>query len=266
MKPVQKYLDRVKRVNSRLCVGPDADIRKIPDHFRKLKYPQFEFNKWIIEQTHEYVAAFKPNLAFFEARGPEGLTELKMTMEYLHEHHPDIFTIADAKRADIGSTNEGYVKAIFDEYGFDSITLHPYLGQEALQPFLEREDKVNIILCRTSNPGAPEFQDLKINGKELWRVVADRVSHHWNQKENCMLVVGATYPEELAEVRKIVGEMTLLIPGIGAQGGDVEKTVKAGMNTQKEGMIISTSRAVIFAENPAEAAKTLRDEINQYRG
>ncbi|MEO8581812.1 MAG: orotidine-5'-phosphate decarboxylase [Patescibacteria group bacterium] len=265
MKPLSKLHQRVDKSNSVLCIGPDADITKLPSQFLKQKYPQFEFSKWIIEQTHEYVCAFKPNLAFFEATGDQGIAELKMTMEYLQEHHQDIFTIADAKRADIGSTNEGYVKSIFDWFGFDAVTLHPYLGQEALQPFLEREDKVSIILCRTSNPGAPEFQDLKIEGKELWRIIAEHVSRMWNIRDNCMLVVGATYPEELAEVRKIVGEMTLLIPGIGAQGGDIEKSVKAGMNSQRTGLVISTSRAVIFASDPKQAAQQLSDEINQFR-
>jgi len=260
-----KYNRCAEKVNSLLCVGLDPDFEKIPPRFKEKEFPQFEFNKFIIEQTAEFVSAFKPNMAFYEARGEQGWKELRMTMEYLTEKYPDIFTISDAKRADIGNTNNGYVKAIFDDLGFDAITLHPYMGQEGLKPFLDRADKVSIILCRTSNPGAKEFQDLESGGKKLWRIVAEKVSSEWNRNHNCMIVAGATYPEELGEIRKIVGDMTLLVPGVGAQGGDVKACVEAGVNSKKLGLIISTSRAVIFAENPAEEAKKLRDEINKYR-
>ena len=262
---IDKYNQRAEKVNSLLCVGLDPDFEKIPPRFKEKEFPQFEFNKFIIEQTAEFVSAFKPNMAFYEARGEQGWKELRMTMEYLTEKYPDIFTISDAKRADIGNTNNGYVKAIFDDLGFDAITLHPYMGQEGLKPFLDRADKVSIILCRTSNPGAKEFQDLESGGKKLWRIVAEKVSSEWNRNHNCMIVAGATYPEELGEIRKIVGDMTLLVPGVGAQGGDVKACVEAGVNSKKLGLIISTSRAVIFAENPAEEAKKLRDEINKYR-
>ncbi|MEP7166679.1 MAG: orotidine-5'-phosphate decarboxylase [Candidatus Woesebacteria bacterium] len=261
----EKLNDRIRKVNSVLCVGLDSDVKKIPERFLSEAYPQFAFNQWLIEQTHTFVSSYKPNAAFYEARGDQGVKELKITMEYLQDKHPDIFTILDAKRADIGNTNDGYVTSIFDWYGFDAVTLHPYLGQEALQPFLDRKDKVSIILCRTSNPGAPEFQDLRIDGEPLWQVVAKHVSAKWNTNHNCMLVVGATYPKESEVIRKIVGDMTFLIPGIGAQGGDIEKTVKAGMNTATEGMIISSSRAVIFAQNPGAEAKKLRDQINEHR-
>jgi orotidine-5'-phosphate decarboxylase len=264
-KSQQKLDSRIQKVHSLLCLGTDPDITKLPERFLKAEYPQFEFGKWIIEQTHEFVCAYKPNFAFYEAQGSRGMQELQMTMEYLREHHPDIFTIADAKRGDIGNTNESYAAAIFDLLGFDAITLHPYVGREGLAPFLQRTDKMSIILCRTSNPGAGEFQDLSVDGKQLWQVVAERVHDDWNANENCMLVVGATYPAELKKIREIVGDMTLLIPGIGAQGGDVEKTVKVGMNSKQEGMIISTSRAVIFADDPAAEAKKLMEEINGYR-
>src|SRR5581483_11396576 len=205
-----------------------------------------------------------PNAAFYEARGEQGLRELKMTMDYLIQNHPDIFTICDAKRADIGNTNNGYVFSIFDYFGFDAVTLHPYLGSEALKPFLERTDKASIILCRTSNPGANEFQDLSAGGKPVWQIVAEKVAKEWNSRNNCMLVVGATYPSEMKAVRDLVGDMTFLVPGVGAQGGDVKAAVLAGVNSQKLGMIVNSSRGIIFAADPAQEAKKLRDEINKY--
>lgn len=243
----------------------------LPERFAIMDHPQFEFNKWIIDQTHEFVCAYKPNTAFYEARGEAGFRELRLTMEYLHDNHPDIFTICDAKRADIGNTNRGYVKAIFDDLGFDAITLHPYLGREALAPFLEREDKVSIVLCRTSNEGAGELQDVvtspqpspKIGegGQLLWQVVAEKVVREWNVHNNCMLVVGATYPQELKVVRQIVGDMPLLVPGIGAQGGDLEKVLHAGLDSQGRGLVINSSRGIVFAADPQSQARELRDQI-----
>jgi orotidine 5'-phosphate decarboxylase subfamily 2 len=265
MNPIEKYNQRVEQINSLVCVGLDSEISKIPAQFQNSQHPQFEFNKYIIDQTADFTAAYKPNMAFYEARGGQGLTELKMTLEYIQAYHPDILTICDAKRADIGSTNEGYTKAIFDWLNFDAITLHPYLGKEALQPFLDRKEKASIILCRTSNKGAAEFQDLESGGKKIWQIIAEKVSNEWNANNNCMLVAGATYPEELGEIRKIVGDMTLLVPGIGAQGGDVEKTVKAGLNSQNKGMIINSSRGIIFTAEPRVEAEKLRDQINHYR-
>lgn len=264
-KSQQKLDSRIRKVDSLLCVGLDSDRAKLPTRFQKEKYPQFAFNQWIIEQTHAYVSSYKPNLAFYEANGDQGMRELKMTIEYLTENHPGIFTIADAKRADIGNTNEGYVTSIFDWYGFDAITLHPYLGREALAPFLDRSDKTSIILCRTSNPGAPEIQDLVVGGKPLWEIVATKVVHEWNVNKNCMMVVGATYPDELSRIRTIAGEMTFLIPGIGAQGGDVKSTVQAGMDSSKGGVIISSSRSIIFSSSPGQEAKKLQETINEYR-
>jgi orotidine-5'-phosphate decarboxylase len=272
MAPLEKLNKRMDKANSLLCVGLDSEITKLPKQFEKSSTPQFDFNKAIIDATHEYVCAYKPNMAFYEARGDQGIKELKMTMEYVQKNHPDIFTICDAKRADIGSTNEGYVSSIFDWFGFDAITLHPYLGKEALQPFLDRKDKVSIILCRTSNPGAGELQDLQVEGEPLWKKVAQKVSTQWNTNENCMLVVGATYPEEMKEIRSVTGDITFLVPGIGAQGGDVEKVVKAGKNSQGKGMIINSARGIIFASSgddfiqaAAGSAATLNSEINRYR-
>lgn len=262
---IQKYNQRVDTATSLLCVGLDSDFERIPEPFRHHEYPLFTFNRWLIEQTHTAVSAYKPNIAFYEARGDRGLSALRMTMEYLHLHHPDILTICDAKRADIGSTSQAYASAIFDWYGFDAVTLNPYLGRDALEPFLERADKGCIILCRTSNPGAGEFQDLPVAGRPLWQVVAETVRNQWNSNNNCMLVVGATYPDELKQVRNLVGDMTLLIPGIGAQGGDIESTLNAGLNSAGKGLIISASRSIIFADQPGDAAKTLREQINQVR-
>lgn len=262
---LEKYNNRAKKINSLLCVGLDSDFSKIPERFLKLEFPQFEFNKYIIEETHEYTSAYKPNIAFYEARGDQGLKELKMTMEYLREKYPDIFTILDAKRADIGNTNNGYVSMAFDWFCFDAITLHPYLGEEALRPFLDRKYKISIILCKTSNIGGGEFQDLKIEGKMLWQVVAEKVSKIWNKNNNCMLVVGATYIEEMKNVRSLTSDMTFLVPGIGAQGGDVKSVVESGLNSEKLGLIINSSRSIIFSENPKKEAQKLCEEINKWR-
>lgn len=267
---IDKYNQRAKKINSLLCVGLDADFGKIPKRFLKMKFPQFEFNKWIIKETYQYAAAFKMNSAFYEARGDKGMKELKMTMDYLGAKLPKVFLICDCKRADIGNTNNGYVTAIFDWLGFDAVTLHPYLGLEALLPFLDRKDKVSIILCRTSNRGAGEFQDLKTTWTSdvqvpLWQIVAQRVSKNWNKNKNCMLVVGATYPKEMKKIRSIVGDMTMLVPGIGAQGGDIKAVLKAGLNKKGLGLIINSSRGIIFAKNPKEEAWKLLQEIRKFR-
>ncbi|MBI2888705.1 MAG: orotidine-5'-phosphate decarboxylase [Candidatus Liptonbacteria bacterium] len=266
MSIIDKYNSRADKANSLACVGLDADFEKLPARFLKEEFPQFAFNKWIIDTTQEFAAAFKANIAFYEARGEQGLRELKRTMEYLRETHPDIFTICDAKRADIGNTNRGYVASILDRLGFDAMTLHPYLGREALEPFLARPDKGAIILCRTSNPGAGELQDLKVGNKPMWQIVAEKVYHEWNGNQNCMLVVGATYSEEMKTIRALTGEMMFLVPGVGAQGGELESAVRAGVNSAKKGMVINSSRGVIFADDPAAAARELRDGINRYRG
>lgn len=279
-----------KKNNSLVCVGLDSDITKIPEYIRSGKHPQSTFNKAIIEATHDLVCAYKPNTAFYEACGKAGIAALKMTCDYLKEKYPEIPVILDAKRADIGNTNEGYAKFAFDYLGADAITVHPYLGREALKPFLDREDKGVIILCRTSNPGAGEFQDLIVSGKDtsevflrdssdgggvkkpLYQIIAEHVARDWNYKGNCGLVVGATYPDELDIVRHIVGDMLILIPGVGAQGGDAEKTVKAGVDKDGQNAIINSSRGIIFADGSekfAEKAREetikLRDEINKYR-
>ena len=262
---LQKFEQRADAVGSLLCVGLDSEFDRIPVRFRAEKWPLFAFNRWIIEQTHSYAAAYKPNMAFYEARGTQGLTELELTMEYLRSEHPEIVTVCDAKRGDIGNTNRGYVASIFDAMGFDAVTLHPYLGREALAPFLERHDKACIVLCRTSNAGAGEFQDLEFGGRPLWETVALRVSAEWNVAGNCMLVVGATYPEEMRRIRAIAPAVPFLVPGVGAQGGDVAAVVSAGIDAQSKGLLISSSRGILFSEDPAAAARSLRDEINAAR-
>ncbi len=222
----------------------------------------FEFNKSIIDQTADLVLAYKPQSAFYEAEGSEGLEGLEKTVEYIREKYPDIPVILDAKRGDIGSTNEAYAKAIFDNLGVDAVTVHPYLGQESLQPFLERKDKGIIVLVKTSNPGAGEFQDLLVEGKPLYQIVAEHVKT-WNVNNNLAVAVGATYPEELKIVREIVGDIPILLPGIGAQGGDLEATIKAGKDSNGQGMIISSSRSIIFADNPRQACQTLHEQITE---
>ncbi len=259
---IDKYNQRADKVNSLLCVGLDSDIDKLPESFRTADFPQFEFNKQIIDQTHSYVAAYKFNIAFYEERGSQGLIELKKSVDYLKENYPDIFRICDAKRGDIGNTNKGYIGSILDWLDFDAITVHPYLGREAMEPFLNRSDKGIIVLCRTSNPGAGELQDLISGGEPIWQIVAKKVRDEWNKNNNCLLVVGATYPVEMADIRKIVDEMTFLVPGIGIQGGNIEAVVKAGLNAKGKGLIVNSSRGVIFSASPKEEATKLRDEIN----
>ena len=254
MNPIDKYNQRAKEINSLLCVGLDSELEKLPARFREMPNPQFEFNKWIIAETHEFAAAFKMNIAFYEARGDQGLKELKMTMDHVRAKIPSVFTICDAKRADVGNTNRGYVQEIFDWLGFDAVTVNPYLGSEALQPFLGRQDKVSIVLCKTSNPGSGEFQD------KIWQDVAQKFSKY----NNCMLVVGATYPEEMKTIRSLVGDMTFLVPGIGPQGGDLKKVMGAGLNSAKLGLIINSSRGIIFAEDPKLAAQKPCAEIRKY--
>lgn len=249
---------------SLLCIGLDSALEKLPKRFLDDQFPQFAFNQWVIEETHTVVSAYKPNLAFYEARGMQGWHELQLTLDYIHNKYPDIFTIADAKRADIGSTNEGYVTAIFDRFEFDAVTLNPYLGEEALRPFLDRTDKTSIILCKTSNPGSGEFQDLEVgkSHQPLWQIVAERVAEKWNTAGNCMLVVGATYPEELKKVRNIVGEMTILVPGVGTQGGDVQAVLQNGVSSSGEGLLINVGRDIIFTQNPGKVARKWFDELD----
>lgn len=223
----------------------------------------FEFDKNVIDQTFDVVCAYKPQSAFYEEKGAAGIDALKKTVQYIKGKSPDIPIILDAKRGDIDNTNAAYTKAIFEDLGVDAVTVHPYLGKESLEPFLKSTDKGIIVLVRTSNPGASEFQDLMIERKPLYQIVAEHVAKEWNTYNNCAVVVGATYPEELKIVRGIIGDMPILVPGIGAQGGDLEASLKNGLNSKKQGLIISSSRGIIFAPNPRQATEDLNLQIQE---
>jgi orotidine-5'-phosphate decarboxylase len=277
VEPMKSFLIKLHRAvemrNSCLAIGLDPNISILPKQFLEKKEPLYNFCQWIVDQTHEFTGVYKIQFAYFEAMGPSGYEQLEKTIHYIKSHYPDHFVIADAKRGDIADTSEAYATGIFDYLQCDAVTLHPYLGQEALQPFLKRADKGSIILCRTSNPGAGELQDLGVRfqvsarSKEesLWEHIAWKVSQEWNANGNCLLVVGATYPEELKRVRYIVGDMWLLIPGIGAQGGDLKQVLQAGLTPDKQGLLISASRSIIFSDSPREEAEKLRDDINRLR-
>jgi orotidine-5'-phosphate decarboxylase len=256
--------------NSLLCVGLDSDFEQLPQRFAKTIHPQFTFNKWIIDQTNDLICAYKPNSAFYEARGAEGIAELKATCDYIREKRPHIPVILDFKRADIGNTNNGYVQFAFDYLKVDAVTVNPYLGQEAIQPFLDQKEKGIIILCKTSNPGSGEFQDRTVvvnlgRQNTLYEHVVHTVVNSWNRNNNCLLVVGATYPKELQTIRQIAPKMVFLIPGIGSQGGDVKQTLKAGLRKDGKGLIINSSRAIIFSENPRDETENTRNLINTCR-
>jgi orotidine-5'-phosphate decarboxylase len=246
----------------------------LPAHLRDSQTPFFDFNKAIIDATAGLVCAFKPNSAFYESRGAAGIEELKQTCDYIRQSYADIPVILDFKRGDIGNTNNHYTKFAFDYLQVDAVTVQPYQGRQAVQPFLDCKDKGIMVLCRTSNVGSDEFQDMLVDGRKLYLHVAEHVRDEWNTNDNCQLVVGATYPKELAEIRALVGDnMVFLVPGFGAQGGETEATVKAGINSARRGLIINSSRDIIYAsggEDFAEAARqkaqAARDEINTYKG
>jgi len=261
---VSRLLDACRRNSSLLCVGLDPDPAKLPVK------DVFEFNKAIIDATADLVCAYKPNLAFYEALGIRGLQALKKTVAYIPKSIP---VIGDAKRGDIGNTAAAYARALFAYYKFDAVTLNPYLGYDSIEPFLDYKDKGVFVLCRTSNSSASDFQDLVDNfGMKFYQSVALRAGD-WNTEGNVGLVVGATYPEELREIRKLCPDMVLLIPGIGAQGGDLEQSVKYGVDANKEKAVIVAARQVIYASKGADyaqaarkAAIELRNAINRYRG
>jgi orotidine-5'-phosphate decarboxylase len=267
-----KLKSSVKTNNSLLCVGLDPEEAKIPDHITG-EDRIFKFTKAIVDSTADLVCAFKPNSAFFEGSGADGINQLHEICEYIRTTYPSIPIILDFKRADIGNTNNAYAEYAFEYLKVDAITVNPYLGSETLEPFLQYKDKGIIVLCRTSNPGASEIQDLDVNGKKLYEVIAEKVKTNWNSNNNCLLVVGATYPEELAKVRMIVGDdMSILVPGIGAQGGDADAMVKAGVNKHGTGIIVNSSRGIIFASNgkdfdmvARDSAIKIRDQINNSR-
>jgi len=249
-----------------LCVGLDVDLSKIPPFLLKEEDPIFAFNKAIIDATYPYTIAYKPNIAFYEAYGEKGWQSLRKTINYLNEQHPHIFTIADAKRGDIGNTATMYAKAFFEDLQFDSVTVAPYMGQDSVEPFLAFENKVTILLALTSNKGAFDFQTLTTEKSPLYEQVLIR-SQKWHNAQNLMYVVGATKAEYLADIRRIVPDAFLLVPGVGAQGGDLKEVCQYGLN-DSVGLIINASRAVIyasqgedFAEKAGEVAQNLQKEM-----
>jgi orotidine-5'-phosphate decarboxylase len=259
-----------RKHESLVCVGLDPELEKIPAHLRELPQPIFEFNRRIIDATAEYTCCFKPQFAHYAALGAED--QLLATIRYIHDKHPGLPVILDSKRGDIGSTAAKYAQESFQRYEADAVTVNPYLGFDSVEPFLKWSDRGVILLCRTSNPGARDFQDLVSEARPLYVHVAERVAKQWNSGGQCMLVIGATYPKELAEVRAIVGDVPFLVPGVGAQGGDVAAAVRAGKTADGFGMVLNSSRGIIyagsgegFADAAREAARQLRDEINRYR-
>ena len=273
---MQQLAQAWERNNSLVCVGLDPEPERFPAALRDAPDGIFEFCRAIVDATADLVCCFKPQIAHFAALRAEAV--LVRLIAHIHAQHPQVLVILDAKRGDIGSTANHYASEAFDRYGADAVTLNPYLGRDALQPFLDRQDKGAVILCHTSNPGAKDLQELKVfdaigGGRKLYQHVAALVANDWNAHGNCALVVGATYPEELAEVRRIVGDtIPLLVPGVGAQGGDVAAVVHKGKNSTGAGLIISSSRTILyasagedFATAARRAAQSLRDEINRYR-
>ncbi len=268
----QKLQNSIQKSVSLLCVGLDPDFEKMPEFIRSRENPQFEFNKAIIDTTHDLACVFKMNPAFYEPLGDAGVRDLKLTCDYIRKTYPEIPTIVDAKRGDIGNSNNGYAQYAFDYLQADAITVMPYLGIESLAPYFEREGKGIIVGCHSSNPGAKEFQELVIDGKPLYEIVAEELVKQHGDNPNCMIFMGATYPEQLTSIRKIIGDMNILAPGVGTQGGSVETFVNAGKNSKNAGIMINVSRKIIFAgsdENYADearkSAKKFRDGINMFR-
>lgn len=254
----QQLIEQINKKKSFLCVGLDVDLNKIPQNFLALEDPIFEFNKAIIDATHDLAVAYKPNTAFFEAYGIKGWISLQKTINYINENYPEIFTIADAKRGDIGNTSSMYAKAFFEDLNFDSITVAPYMGKDSVEPFLAFENKHTIMLALTSNEGAFDFQTLDVDGKELYKRVLE-TSKTWKNSENLMYVVGATKAEYFTEIRKIVPDSFLLVPGVGAQGGSLSEVCKYGMNANV-GLLINSSRGIIYASKEADFAEKARVE------
>lgn len=246
--------------NSLLCVGLDPDFEKLENEKN-----QFEFNKKIIDETADYVCCFKPQIAFYAAAGLQGLENLKKTIDYIKKRYPEIPVLLDAKRGDVGHTSEMYVKEIFDFYGVDAVTLNPYCGFDAVKPFVKRKEKGVFIICRTSNPSSVDFQDLSSNGEPLFLKVAKKIVEWSKNYPNAMLQIGATWPKEIKIVRNITPDMIFLTAGVGAQGGDLKATLVNGLRQDGRGLIVSVSRSIIYGQNPANAAKDLKDEINKYR-
>lgn len=264
----QQLFKNIQKKGSFLCVGLDTDIRKIPSFLLDTTDPIFAFNKEIIDATAPYTVAYKPNLAFYESEGLEGWRSLEKTVHYLRENHPDIFLIADAKRGDIGNTSSMYARAFFEKMDFDAVTVAPYMGEDSVKPFLVYEGKRIILLALTSNKGASDFQfgEDDATGEKLFEKVL-RISQNWGSTENMMYVIGATKAEELVGIRKIIPSHFLLVPGVGAQGGSLQDVAKYGLN-EHCGLLVNSSRAIIYASNDTdfarkagESAKETRDEM-----
>jgi len=254
----QHLIDQIQLKKSFLCVGLDVDLTKIPKHLLETEDPIFEFNKAIIDATHDLAVSYKPNTAFYEAYGIKGWLSLEKTIRYINDNYPNIFTIADAKRGDIGNTSSMYAKAFFEDLNFDSVTVAPYMGKDSVEPFLAFENKHTIMLALTSNEGAFDFQTLNVNGTELYKQVLE-TSKTWKNSHNLMYVVGATKAEYFTQIRKIVPDSFLLVPGVGAQGGSLSEVCKYGMNTNV-GLLINSSRAIIYASNGVDFAEKARAE------
>ena len=264
----QQLQDQIQAKKSFLCIGLDVDLNKIPEHLLQTEDPIFEFNKAIIDATHDLCVSYKPNTAFYEAYGIKGWISLQKTINYINENFPDIFTIADAKRGDIGNTSSMYAKAFFEDLNFDSVTVAPYMGKDSVEPFLAFENKHTIMLALTSNEGAFDFQTLNVDGtrggaerseaKELYKQVLE-TSKTWKNSENLMYVVGATKAEYFTEIRKIVPDSFLLVPGVGAQGGSLSEVCKYGMNANV-GLLINSSRAIIYASKGTDFVEKARAE------
>lgn len=254
----QQLHKQILEKKSFLCVGLDPDLTKMPPHLLETEDPIFEFNKAIIDATHDLAVGYKPNTAFFEAYGIKGWMSLQKTINYINENFPEMFTIADAKRGDIGNTSSMYAKAFFEDLNFDSVTVAPYMGKDSVEPFLAFENKHTIMLALTSNEGAFDFQTLTTNGTELYKQVLE-TSKTWKNSENLMYVVGATKAEYFADIRKIVPDSFLLVPGIGAQGGSLSEVCKYGMN-DKVGLLVNSARAIIYASKGTNFAEKAREE------
>lgn len=262
----QQLTEQIKLKNSFLCIGLDVDLNKIPKHLLETEDPIFAFNKAIIDATHHLCVAYKPNTAFYEAYGLKGWKALEKTINYLNQNHPEIFTIADAKRGDIGNTSTMYAKAFFEDLAFDSVTVAPYMGKDSVEPFLAFKNKHTIMLALTSNQGAFDFQTKQAEGKELYKQVLE-TSKTWENSENLMYVVGATKAEYFADIRKIIPNSFLLVPGVGAQGGNLKDVCKYGMS-DNVGLLINSSRGIIyaskeqdFAHAAAKKAKELQEQM-----
>jgi orotidine-5'-phosphate decarboxylase len=258
----QELFEQIKKKDSYLCVGLDTDVEKIPSHLKGSADPVFEFNKQIIDATHEFCVAYKPNIAFYEALGPKGWESLQKTLEYIPK---ECFTIADAKRGDIGNTSALYAKAFFQQMNFDSITVAPYMGEDSVKPFLQFKDKWVILLAHTSNTGSADFQliESKVNGNRLYEEVLLK-AQTWATPDQLMFVVGATQADKMQGICQLAPESFFLVPGIGAQGGDLEMISKYGMNKQC-GLLVNSARAIIYASVEKDFAKTARAEAEKVK-